>query len=161
MHLHTCASIDMPSSGCKISLVCHPQYYINVMQETPKGASSQDVGKMLRAASENPKAASEPLESMHTAGDVISEAAAHSCDISYRSYCEKAKRQKRSLKASVEVLKGKETRSRSATPEPGLDADGLGISPLDSRNRLDVDGDPLEHPASKYVSSALHCCMFW
>lgn len=98
----------------------------------PQSALTQNVGKMLRA----PKKTSEVLESGESGDQVISEAAAASCEILYRSYCEKAKRHRRGLN-TPEGRTGRAHRSRSATPEPELDTD----APVRSRTRLDADGD--------------------
>ena len=103
--------------------------YIKVM---PQSTLTQNVGKMLRA----PKNPSEVLELGESGKQVISEAAAASCEISYRSYCEKAKRYKRGLNIP-EGRTGRAHRSRSATPEPELDKDAH----VRSRTRLDADGD--------------------
>lgn len=109
-------------------------------QDMQKEAPSQHIGKMFRAASENSKKPPEVLEEGVSADEIISETAANSCEISYRSYSEKVKRQRRSLSAS-EARTGREARSRSATPEPELEVDGIGSAPTGSRSRLDVDGE--------------------
>ena len=111
------------------SQTCWLILYINVMQLT---APTQNVGEMLRAAKKPAKA----LESAATGNQVISEAAASSCEISYRSYCEKAKRHRRGLSA-LEGRAGRTHRSRSATPELELETE----APVRSRTRLDADGD--------------------
>ncbi len=114
--------------------------YIKVM---PQVAPTQNVGNMLRTA----KKSSDILESGTSGDNVISEAAAASCEISFRSYCEKAKRHRRGLSTS-EGRTGKAHRSRSATPEPESGTD----APVRSRTRLDADGDthasfrPVFHP---------------
>ena len=98
----------------------------------PQVAPTQNVGSMLRTA----KKSTETLESGKSGDQVISEAAAASCEISFRSYCEKAKRHRRSLSSS-EGRTGRAHRSRSATPEPDAGAD----APVRSRTRLDADGE--------------------
>ena len=105
--------------------------YITVM---PQDGPTQNVSKMLRAA----KKSSEPLELAEPGAQVISEAAATSCEISYRSYCEKAKRHRRGL-SIPEGRTGRLHQSRSATPEPEPETD----APVRSRTRLDADGSSL------------------
>ena len=94
---------------------------------------------MLKRACEMPK--SEALESLALNGRSISEAAATFCEISYRSYSDKAKRQRRSLQALQGPQKGRDSSSRSMTPESTPDRDVLDKPPLRSRSRLDADGD--------------------
>ncbi len=98
----------------------------------PQVAPTQNVGSMLRT----PKKSPEVLEFGSSGDQVISEAAAAPCEISFRSYCEKAKRHRRGLSSS-EGRTGRVHRSRSATPEPDLGTD----APVRSRTRLDADGD--------------------
>ena len=94
---------------------------------------------MLKRACEMPK--SEAVESLHLCGGSISEAAANFCEISYRSYSDKARRQRRSLQALQGPQKGRDSSSRSVTPEPTLENDILDKPPLRGRSRLDADGD--------------------
>ena len=105
---------------------------------------------MLKRASEMPK--SEAVESLDLHARSISEAAATFCEISYRSYSDKAKRQRRSLQALQGPEKGRDGSSRSMTPEPTPDRDVLDKPPLRSRSRLDADGDC---PAC----SSCSCCL--
>ena len=125
--------------------------YIKVM---PQNGPTQNVSKMLRAAKKSP----EPLESAEPGDQVISEAAATSCEISYRSYCEKAKRHRRGLSIH-EGRTGRLHRSRSATPEPELGTD----APVRSRTRLDADGNipctfnPAVHPDRFLSCMQAHC----
>ena len=84
---------------------------------------------------------SEAVESLDLHARSISEAAATFCEISYRSYSDKAKRQRRSLQALQGPEKGRNGSSRSMTPEPAPDRDVLDKPPLRSRSRLDADGD--------------------
>lgn len=111
----------------------------NVYKRVQESHPSRDVSRMLKRASEMPK--SEAVESLDVNGRTISEAAANFCEISYRSYSDKAKRQRRSLQALQGPQKGKETLSRSVSPEPTLDREILDKPPLRSRSRLDADGD--------------------
>ena len=111
----------------------------NVYMRMQESHPSQDVSRMLKRAREMPK--SEAVESLDLSGCTISEAAANFCEISYRSYSDKAKRQRRSLQASQGPQRGKDNLSRSISPEPSLEGDLLDKPPLRSRSRLDADGN--------------------
>ena len=118
---------------------------------------SQDLSRMLKRAREMPK--SEAVESLDLKGRSISEAAANFCEISYRSYSDKAKRQRRSLQALQGLQKGRDSSSRGITPEPTLDKDVLDKPPLRSRSRLDADGNSTAcQPAP--TLSATHCIVY-